>query len=245
MSPCVCSAAIQGHPLRQTICRYRQGGFSQLAKFVHHVDLSKWENLGSFDNENAPIEECERLGIELTDGADRHDTPAVSLGQAWDSSTGVLVDIDSLLCQTAVGPVDMDRILQDEAFAHLALVCKTRRRLTDFRSFLTRQKQEVVLVQFKDMHGAGQILQKLPGYDQSEKEIEQVSAQLRQAYLGNREAYLKEMHSPSEAVGATKRSNRALDQMVASLADLEKAGSMADILSGKSNRARPAGNSPT
>ncbi|KAL9013622.1 MAG: hypothetical protein Q9173_001699 [Seirophora scorigena] len=217
-----------------------KGAFSPLAKFADHIDLSKWEDLGSFDNENALIEECERLRTELTDSADRHDTPAVSLGQAWDSSTGVLVNIDSLLCQIAVGPVDMDHILQDEAFGQLALVSKTRRRLTDLRSSLTRHEQEVVLVQVKDTHGVEQILQKLRGGDQSEKEIEQLSAQLRQAYLGNREAYLKERHSPSEVVRATKRLNRALDQMVALLADLEKTGYMAEILSRKTHRARPA-----
>ncbi|KAL8974529.1 MAG: hypothetical protein Q9197_001237 [Variospora fuerteventurae] len=47
-----------------------KGGFSPLAKFSDHIDLSDWENLASFDNENALIKECERLNIEIINSAD-------------------------------------------------------------------------------------------------------------------------------------------------------------------------------
>ncbi|KAI4289688.1 MAG: hypothetical protein L6R35_001038 [Caloplaca aegaea] len=217
-----------------------KGGFSPLAKFSDHIDLSDWENLASFDNENALIEECERLHIEIINSADRHDTPAVSLGQAWDSSTGVLVDIDSLLRQTTIDSNDMNYILQEEAFEQLALVCKTRHRLRDLRSFLTRHKQDEVIVRLEDTHGAGHLLQRLRSPDLSENEREDLSAQLRKAHLANREAYLKEKHSPREQVRATKRFNLALDHAMALLAALEKASYTANILSRKSNRARRA-----
>ncbi|KAL8974528.1 MAG: hypothetical protein Q9197_001236 [Variospora fuerteventurae] len=148
----------------------------------------------------------------------------MSLGQAWDSLTGVLVDIDSLLRQTAIDSKDINYILQEEAFEQLALVCKTRHRLRDLRSFLTRYKQE----------------ERLRSPDLSENERENLSAQLRKAYLANREAYLKEKHSPREQVRATKQINLALDHTMALLAALEKASYTANILSRKSNRARRA-----
>ena len=217
-----------------------KGSFAALAKTPDRVDLSRWDELASFDDDTSFAQDCEKLGIEITRSTDRHDTSAVSLGRTWDTSTNVLVDIDALLQQATVGSEDLEHLLEEEAFGQLALICKTRHKLTELRSFLIRHKQSEVLVRLEDTNGAGQILQKLRELDTIAKERQELSAQLREAHAANREAYLAQRDFPSEEVQAVKKVNSAIDRALASLAELEKAGYTADILSRKSNRARRA-----
>lgn len=216
-----------------------KGSFSSLAKVPDHIDLSQWDNLACFDDEKSFSQECDRLGIEVTYSSDRHDTAAVSLGQTWDSSTGVLVDIDALLHQK-VNTKDLDDLLAEEAFQQLALICKTRHKLAELRSFLIRHKQAEVIVRLEDTHGAGKILQRLRESDITSANRQELTLQLREAHAANRQAYLAKRDSPSEEVRAIKKLNRAIDHALSLLADTEKAGYTADILERKSNRARRA-----
>ncbi|KAI4144450.1 MAG: hypothetical protein L6R39_004176 [Caloplaca ligustica] len=216
-----------------------KGAFSPLAKLPDRIDLSQWDNLASFDGDDALINECDKLGIEITCEADRQATSAVSLGPTWDSSTGVFVDIDVLLQEASVDPKDLDHLLQEEAFQQLALVCKTRRRLAELRLFLGRHKQEEMIVRLEDNHGAGQILRRMTA-NTTEEEKEVLAAQLRKAHAANRQSYQTQKDSPSEEAQTIRKLNRAIDQALALLAELEKAGYTADILSRKSNRARRA-----
>lgn len=75
-----------------------KGSFSVSVKTPNHIDLSQWDNLASFNDEISFAQGCDRLGIEVICSVDRHNTPVVSIGQKWDLSTGVLVDIDALVC---------------------------------------------------------------------------------------------------------------------------------------------------
>ncbi|KAL9023943.1 MAG: hypothetical protein Q9196_006868 [Gyalolechia fulgens] len=217
-----------------------KGSFSTLAKIPNQIDLSSWDNLACFDDEHSLAQECDRLGIEVTCSADRHDSPAVSLGRTWDSSAGVLVDIDALLCQNTIDTKDINDLLEEEAFEQLALICKTRRKLADLRSFLLRHKQEEMIVRLEDTHGAGQILQKLRDSDTIGADRQELTSRLREAHAANRQAYLAEKDSPSEEVRVCKKMNRAVDRALSLLAEIEKAGYTADILERKSNRARRA-----
>ncbi|KAL8761734.1 MAG: hypothetical protein Q9184_002176 [Pyrenodesmia sp. 2 TL-2023] len=217
-----------------------KGAFSSLAKIPDHIDLSQWENLASFDDDAALIEACQERGIEITSSSDRRDTSAVSLGQTWDSSTGVLVDVDQLLPQRGVDPKDLGHLLEEEAFQQLALICKTRRKMTELRSFLIQHKQGEMIVRFEDTHGAGDILQCLRESDTTEKEKVDLAMKLRQAHAANRQNYLTQKDCPSEEVQAMKELNRTIDRALAILAETERAGYTAEILSRKSNRARRA-----
>ncbi|KAL8937757.1 MAG: hypothetical protein Q9216_004263 [Gyalolechia sp. 2 TL-2023] len=225
---------------RQVYVVAAKGVFSALAKTPNHVDLSQWDNLACFDDENSFAQECESRGIKVTRSIDRHDTPAVSLGQTWDSSTGVLVDIDALLSQNRVDTNDIDDLLEEETFEQLALICKTRRKLADLRSFLLRHKQEEMIVRLKDIHGAGQILQELHESDPTSVDRQELTRRLREAHAANRQAYLAERDFPSAEVRGVKKLNRAVDHALSLLAEVEKADYTADILERKSNRARRA-----
>ncbi|KAI4202592.1 MAG: hypothetical protein LQ346_001952 [Caloplaca aetnensis] len=217
-----------------------KGAFSPLAKVPNHIDLNQWENLTSFDDDAALIEACQERGIQITCSSDRRDTSAVSLGKTWDSSTGCLVDVDRLLQERTVDPQDLVHLLEDEAFQQLALVCKTRHRITELRSFLVRHKQEEIIVRLEDTHGARNILQRLRETDTTENEREDLTAKLRQAHAANRQSYLTEKNCPSKEVQAMKQLNRTIDRALSGLSEMEKAGYTADILSRKSNRARRA-----
>ncbi|KAL8833795.1 MAG: hypothetical protein Q9170_004088 [Blastenia crenularia] len=218
-----------------------KGSFSPLAKVPDSIDLTQWDSLTSFDDDKSFSLECDKLGIQITCSSDRYDTPAVSLGHAWDSASGgVLVDIDALLQQNLLGPEDLDLLLTEESFQQLALICKTRRKLSDLRSFLVRHKREELIVHLEDTHGAREILQRLREPDTPEEERQKLTAQLREAHASNRQAYLATRDSPSEETQAIKKLNRAIDHALRSLAEVEKADYTVDILNRKSNRARRA-----
>lgn len=217
-----------------------RGSFSSLAKIPDHIDLIQWDNLVCFNDEKSFSQECDRLGIEVTYSSDRHDTPAVSLGQTWDSSTGVLVDIDALLGQNNISTKDLDDLLAEEAFQQLALICKTRHKLAELRSFLSRHQQEEIIVHIKDTHGAVRNLQKSREYNTTVADRQELTSQLREAHAANRRDHLAKKDIPSEEVRSVKKLNRAIDHALSLLAETEKAGYTADILERKSNRARRA-----
>ncbi|KAL8995905.1 MAG: hypothetical protein Q9188_006698 [Gyalolechia gomerana] len=196
-----------------------KGSFSASVKTPNHIDLSQWDNLASFNDEISFAQGCDRLAIEVICSVDRHNTPVVFLRQTWDSSTGVLVDIDALTSLTS---------LKEQAFGQLALIYKTTRKLADLHSFLLRHKQEELIVRFEDTHRAGQILQKLHESDTTEADRQELISQLCEAHAANRQAYLAEKDSPSEEVRAVKKLNRPVDRAVSLLAER------------KSNRARRA-----
>ncbi|KAI4157193.1 MAG: hypothetical protein LQ342_008472 [Letrouitia transgressa] len=215
-----------------------KGIFSSLSNATNELDLSSWENLACFKNE----EDLKRstLQIEITAAEDRIDTSAVSLGPEWNHNMKVLVDVDALLQQQKIDGADLARLLKEDTFQQLALVCKIRNQLTGLRDLISRHKQQRVAVTFKDLHGASVVLKKIRTKKLGREELNQLESQLRDAHAANRRTYEFQRNHPSNEVRQADETNRLIDRALAILANLERSEYTADILDRKSNRARRA-----
>ncbi|KAI4090795.1 MAG: hypothetical protein L6R37_007838 [Teloschistes peruensis] len=91
---------------------------------------SSWSSLSQFANEAEFTRRCKELGISFHPSDTRSKTHAVSLRTRWNSDTDkALVNVPILLEQTHIRHSDLRNILDEEAVAQLALLCKTRGKL--------------------------------------------------------------------------------------------------------------------
>ncbi|KAL9610593.1 MAG: hypothetical protein Q9167_004719 [Letrouitia subvulpina] len=217
-----------------------KGAFSSLSNATDELDLSSWENLTCFRNEEDLKTKCSTLQIEVIVAEDRIDTSAVSLGPEWDQNMKMLVDVDALLQQQEIDGVDLACLLKEDTFQQLALVCKTSNQISRLRSFISRHKQQRVVIHLEDLHGASAILKKLQRDTRRREERNRLMSQLRDAHTANRRAYEFQRSHPSDRLRQVKETNRSIDRALAILADLERSEYTADILDRKSNRARRA-----
>lgn len=220
-----------------------KGSFSPLTannKEASSMNLSNWESLPCFKNESSFMQILEDLAIKVISSNDRRITSAVSLGISWEAATQSLVDVENLLEQIDLEPGDLYNLLEEEAINMLALICKTRNRLQDLRSLLIRHKQIDTVVCYEDRHGATKILEDMQSSDLTQEMNTQLRARLRDAHAANIAAYFNLVNSPSESVKKAREINRLINRGLAILADTEKSGYTADLVSRKSNRARRA-----
>jgi hypothetical protein len=165
----------------------------------------------------------------------------VNLGLEWNQAHNgtAYVDIEKLLHAGAVSESDLQLLLNDEAIDILILAYKTRGKLPEFRRFLQDNKVEQLTIQLEDVAGAASIIAKLGESGLSTEAKASLQEQLRAAHGTNREKYLGALKD--DQVGSTARErNRLIDSAMRQLAELEKTGYTADILSRTSNRARRA-----
>ena len=217
-----------------------KGSFAPL-KVNSDVDLSSWESLETYANEEAFNKRCEELAVRLVQTKDRQISRAVSLGPEWDAATtNLLVDVPILLGQKRLDLADLRNLLGNEAINQLALICKTRGQLGVLRDLVIRHKQQEIMVRFEDRHGALKIMEELQSDDAKPEEREQLVDQLRQAHKANREAYTALRDSPSEESRCATEINRLVDRALRIISGLEKSSYTADILNRRSNRAMRA-----
>ena len=203
-------------------------------------NISSWDGLPKFADENMFTTKCESLGISVVRSQDRQISRGVSLGPTYSSVTGCTIDIDALLGQPQVDPPDLRNLLEDEAIDNLAIACKTRGHLGNLRSFLTKHKRQEVAVRLKDRHGAGDIMRQMEIANLTSAQMDTLRSQLRAAHMSNRLSYTSSVQSPSEEARVATELNRLIDKALALITGIEKAGYTADILNRKSNRAMRA-----
>ncbi|MCJ1277537.1 hypothetical protein MMC21_005350 [Puttea exsequens] len=202
-------------------------------------DMSSWEALPTFATEADLVKACGEISIMF----DSHDQrqpcqSAISLGPEWDELTHVLVDVPKLLAQQQVRFMDLHNLLNEEAFAQLALVCKTRGQTSALRDFLLRHKQQEVVVRLEDRHGASEIMNMMQSPTSEERK--DLMERLRKAHAANRETYASIRNSPGKEAQRATELNRIINRSLATLSDFEKSSYTAEILSRKSNRAMRA-----
>lgn len=133
----------------------------------------------------------------------------------------------------------MRLLLNDEAIDVLILAYKTRGKLPEFRRFLQDNKVEQVTIQLEDVAGAASIIAELGKPDLTTGVKADLQEKLRAAHVTNRAKYLDALKDDQAGLAARDR-NRLTDSAMRQLAEIEKAGYTADILSRTSNRARRA-----
>ena len=221
-----------------------KGLFSPLAKSETEgdvVDLTKWEDLMAYEDEEAFNQKCKLLDIQVVKAQNRKAIKGVSLGPKWDAKTGAKVNIGHLLSQNQIQLEDLQDILEEDAFSRLAMVCKTHNRIEALRALLIRHRQTEVTVRLEDANGAGKLLEEMQSDQLTLAKKDELRKKLRDAHLANRAAYQHRRDSPSEEVKAAIKINKLIDRALSMLSGVEKAGYTADILSRKSNRAMRAG----
>ena len=219
-----------------------KGCFDSLYSSKNSPDdnLSGWDRLPKFEDEDMFTTKCESLGISVVRSQDRQISRGVSLGPTYSSVTGCAIDIDALLRQPQVDPPDLRNLLEDEAIDNLAIACKTRGHLGNLRSFLIKHKRQEVAVRLEDRHGAGDIMRQMETANLTSAQMDRLRSQLRAAHMSNRLTYTSSLQSPSEEARVAIELNRLIDKALALITGLEKAGYTADILNRKSNRAMRA-----
>ena len=101
-----------------------KGCFAPL-KMDNGVDLSSWQSLERYANEEAFNKHCGGLAIKLVQHKDRLASRALSLGPEWDAATAnILVNVPILLEQKQLCLADLRNLLGEEAINQLALICK-------------------------------------------------------------------------------------------------------------------------
>lgn len=217
-----------------------KGSFARLNR-NNDVDLSSWQLLERYANEEAFNKRCGELAIHLVQAKDRQISRAVSLGPEWDAATtNVLVNVPILLEQKHLGLADLRNLLGEEAINQLALICKTRGQLGVLRDLIIGHKQQEIMVRLEDRHGALKIMEELQSDDVKPEQREQLMDQLRQAHKANRETYAALRDSPSEESRRAIEINRLIDRALRVISGLEKSSYTADILNRRSNRAMRA-----
>ncbi|KAL8811894.1 MAG: hypothetical protein Q9200_001449 [Gallowayella weberi] len=196
---------------------------------------SEWHLLPQFANDLEFMKHCGDLSVFLAQQGTH--TGAVSLGTEWDNATDdALVHVSALLEQTQIDSRDLRNLLQEEAIAQLALLCKTRGKLGLLRELILRHKQQEVIIRLEDSNGATQIMEKIQSSVTGE-EKDKLIEELRRAHAANRESYSKRLNEPSEEQREASELNRLINRGLQIIAGLEKSGYTADILNRKSNRA--------
>ena len=217
-----------------------KGCFAPL-KMDKDPDLSSWQSLKRYANEEAFNKHCGELAIELVQDKDRLSSRAVSLGPEWDAANAnVLVNVPILLEQKQLRLADLRDLLGEEAINQLALICKTRGQLGVLRDLIIGHKQQEIMVRLEDRHGALKVMEKLHSDDVKPEEREQLMNQLRQAHKANRDTYEALRDSPSEESRRATEINRLIDRALRIISDFEKLSYTADILNRRSNRAMRA-----
>ncbi|KAF2146774.1 uncharacterized protein K452DRAFT_282973 [Aplosporella prunicola CBS 121167] len=208
-------------------------------------DLSTWEHLRFFLNEEDFIANCQKNKIQVP-SADTRITPTsgISLGVEWErlNGRGIVVDLDALLAARMLSNDDLEQLLAEEAFDNLSITCKTRGKIGDLRQFILQQKVTEMAVKLEDIAGANAIVARLGEAGLDNEIRSQLQAQLREAHATNRRTYqvaAKNALESPEALEARSR-NRLVDRALQTLAEIESSGYTADILSRRSNRARRA-----
>ncbi|QDS77172.1 hypothetical protein FKW77_001837 [Venturia effusa] len=205
-------------------------------------DRGTWEGLTSFDNEAQLLAKIQELDIRISTAETRGTLPSgVDLGLEWNQAHNatVLVDPEKLLQASSVNEFDLRLLLHDEAIDVLTLAYKTRGKLPQFRRFLQDNKIEQVTIQLEDVAGAAAIIAELGDPDLTSEVKAHLQEKLRAAHVTNREKYLDALKN-DQAGSAARDRNRLIDSAMRQLAEIEKAGYTADILSRTSNRARRA-----
>jgi hypothetical protein len=204
-------------------------------------DHDTWNGLTSFGKEADLIAKIQELNISVPTANTREIQPAgIDLGIEWNTAhkETTYVDVQELLQAGYISDEDMNLLLGDEAVDILSLAYKTRGQLAEYRSFLQKQKVEQMTVQLQDVSGAAKIIAQLGQQGLSDQAKADLQTKLRAAHAANRDNYLADLNLN---VGAeTKNRNRRIDHALRQLAEMEKSGYTADILSRRSNRARRA-----
>lgn len=205
-------------------------------------DRTSWVDLTSFDDETQLLDQIQELDIRIPTAETRGTPPSgVNLGLEWNQAHNgtAYVDVDKLLVAGTASESDLYLLLNDEAVDILILAYKTRGKLPEFRRFLQDNKVEQLTIQFEDIAGAATIIAKLAEPDLTTEGKANLQERLRVAHIKNRENYLEALKDDQVGTAARDR-NRLIDRAMRQLAELEKAGYTADILSRTSNRARRA-----
>lgn len=218
-----------------------KGLFAPLARSsteCDDVDLTKWEDLTVYKDEEAFNQKCKVLDIQVTKAQERKAVNGVSLGPQWDAKTGAIVDVGRLLNENQIQPEDTYDLLQEEAFDWLAIVCKTYDRLDALRALLIRHKLSKVTVRLEDVNGAGKILAEMQSDKLTSVQKDELRTKLREAHVANRAAY--HHHKDAHAMHIATKVNRLIDRALSILSGIQKADYTADILNRRSNRAMRA-----
>lgn len=203
-------------------------------------DLSDWNCLPKFADEDLFAKKCEEINISLIPSKDRQISSEISLGPTYSSTTNCKINVDILLGESQVDPQDLKNLLDEEAIKTLAVVCKARGCLGILRSFLTRHKRQGVAVRLEDRHRADEILRKMNASDLTPAQMDQLRNQLRVTHSLNRSTYVNLLESPNEEILQASELNRLLGKALELMTSMEKAHYTADILCRKSNRAMRA-----
>jgi hypothetical protein len=197
------------------------------------VESPEWMDLTSFESELKLLERLTQLRVAVPTFETRAEADkGLDLGD-------IVVDLEKLLTAGKVSDDDLKMLLSDKAFDILALACKSRGEMAGLRTFLSNQKTEVVSIQLEDVSGAAAIISLLGKEGLTDKAKAELQAKLRAAHAANREHYV--LGKSRDTVGdAARERNRLIDSALRTVADVEKAGYTADILSRRSNRARRA-----
>jgi hypothetical protein len=201
-----------------------------------------WESLTKFRDEKELIAAMDTLKIEVPTASTRPaGLPGLDLGPKWNAAhtEHTLVDLTKLLETGAVSEEDAALLFDEEAIDALILACKSWGKLPKLRRFLQAQRVDQVSVQLEDVSGAADIIAKLGDTGLTAQEKASLQTQLRAAHAANRDHYLTAVNSDSRGKEARAR-NRLVDGAMSSLAEVEKIGFTADVLSRRSNRAKRA-----
>jgi hypothetical protein len=209
-----------------------KGCFAQLDQ-KKDVDNPQWEDLASFESEARLVERLAQLQVKVPTFETRGDAPkGLDLGN-------FVVDLEKLLAAGKVSDDDLRQLLANDAFDVLSLACKSRGALAGLRAFLANQKVDIVSIQLEDVSGAAVLISQLGKEGLTDQAKSELQFKLRKAHVANREHYLSLKRGDTAGEVARDR-NRLIDGALRTVADVEKAGYTADILSRRSNRARRA-----
>ncbi|KAF2429765.1 hypothetical protein EJ08DRAFT_267201 [Tothia fuscella] len=216
-----------------------KGSFARLDAAKDH---DSWNALSSFAKEDHLLAKIRELEIQVPSAETRpkSTTLRVNLGSEWNAAheVPVVADVSLLLQAGSVSDADLNLLLNDEAVNILILVCKTRGQLAEYRNWLLNQKVEQVTIKWEDISGAGAIISQLGKEGITKAEKTGLQSQLRAAHQTNQAHYLKKVN---EGAGKEIRNrNQLIDHALRQLAEFEKSGYTANILSRSSNRARRA-----
>lgn len=222
-----------------------KGCFAPLAGGATDFNLSSWDNLPCFADEEDFFDQCRNHDIKVLAAECRAGLPkGISLGPEWERANGgpAWVDLDVLVNTGSLPESDLDNVLAEEAVNVLGVACKTRNRMDDLRRWLLSQKVEQLNPKLEDVAGAAHIISQLNAERIAESSRLELQNKLREAHAKNREHYRSSIanFASSPEVQAAKKRNRLVDEALRALAGIETAGYSADILSRRSNRARRA-----
>ena len=222
-----------------------KGRFHKLQDETAEDDLSSWDKLTKYNNEEQFFQHCEEQDIRVHAASSRPTLPrGLSLGVEWERIHGgpVYVDLDVLFRSGRLPDDEIVHLLAEEALSRLLVVCKTNNRLGELRAFIKAQKVEQVAPRLEDVAGAAELLRKLGDKSISGSERKHLQKRLREAHANNREHYHNTVahFSDSDQAQGIRNRNQLADGALRSLAEIESASYSADILSRKSNRARRA-----